>query len=163
MRTELRAPPTERDTAGATFRPMCIVTKRSPISATADLLSTNTCHHNYTLFLLQVFTGAFLLSIPALVFSFPLISSVPCSRLSRLASAFERMQIQRVISCRWPVVSYTDLFVNHKSATATHYSVRRIPLFVRRCLHHCESTSTTTRFTTAKSQIPFRYPGRRHV
>jgi len=33
------SPATERDTAAPTFRPMCIVSKRSPISATADLLS----------------------------------------------------------------------------------------------------------------------------
>jgi len=30
--------PTERDTAAATFRPTSIVAKRSPISATAELL-----------------------------------------------------------------------------------------------------------------------------
>jgi len=33
-----RAPPTESITAARTFRPMSIVAKRSPISATAELL-----------------------------------------------------------------------------------------------------------------------------
>ena len=32
------APPTERGTAAPSFRPMSIVAKRSPISATAELL-----------------------------------------------------------------------------------------------------------------------------
>jgi len=34
------APPTERGTAAPTFRPMSVVTKRSPISATAVVLVT---------------------------------------------------------------------------------------------------------------------------
>ena len=40
------APPPERGTAAASFRPMSIVVKRSPISATAVHLLTNTEIHS---------------------------------------------------------------------------------------------------------------------